>query len=791
MTYFRTLFTLFIIFLFGIVTLRSQAQTLTQTIRGTVVDRHVQTPMIGATVVVVGSNPLIGATTDVQGNFKITRVPVGMQTLHITYIGYKEIFLPNVIVNSGKETVLNIEMEENVITGKEVIVTADEHKEKPLNEMSVVSARTFSVEETQKFAVAINDPARMVSSFAGVVSTDDGLNNISIRGNSPNGLLWRMEGVDIPNPNHFSSVGSSGGGVSILSAQVLSNSDFITGAFAAEYGNALSGVFDLKLRKGNNEKREFTAKAGALGLDFAAEGPFAKNYKGSYLVNYRYSTLGILAAMGVLGDESNTTFQDLSFNVFLPTNKLGNFSVFGFGGLSRDVQHAVKDSALWMENINKKYQDIFFANSGAVGLTHSLIINTKTYLRSSVSLSQTTNGDDLKFYNNDYNLIQGIDEKYKERKLTFMSTLNYKFNAKHLLRSGVTLSNIGYHLDQSYYNFSTEQLEQFINSNGSTNLIQLYSEWQFRPAEKFTLTSGLHYMQLLLNNTSSVEPRVALSFELSKKQSLSFGYGLVSQMQPLGIYFSESKDVNGNIQLLNKNLDFTKANHFVLSYDYLLTPQLRVKTEVYYQSLFNVPVDTARGSTYSILNQSDGYYMGTLQNKGTGRNYGIEFTLEKFLSNQFYFLLSSSLYQSKYTAQDGVERNTRFNANYANAFTAGKEFDWSKNDRNQTFGINTKVLYIGGFRRTPIDLDKSIQEDEPVYIEKEAYSIQNPAYFRLDTGISFKRNHKNRTTTWQLDIQNATNRKNIGGQYFDTEKKQLVTYYQTSLIPVLSYKVEF
>lgn len=788
MTYFRTASVTLVFFLFSFV---SAAQTLTQTVRGTVVDRHIQTPMIGATVVIAGSNPLIGATTDINGHFKMEQVPVGVYTLHITYLGYKEIFLPNVTVNSGKETVLNIEMEENIISSKEVIVTADAHKEKPLNEMSMVSARTFSVEETQKFAAAINDPGRMVSSFAGVVSTDDGSNNISIRGNSPNGLLWRMEGVDIPNPNHFSNVGSSGGGVAILSAQVLSNSDFLTGAFAAEYGNALSGVFDLKLRKGNNEKKEFTVKAGVLGLDFAAEGPFAKDYSGSYLVNYRYSTLGILSKMGVLGDESLTTFQDLSFNIFLPTKKYGYFSVFGFGGLSKDVQHAKKDSVLWIENINTKYDDVFFANSGAAGITHSFIINPKTYIRSSLSLSKTSNGDKLSFCNEEYNLIPSIDEKYEEQKLTLMSTLNYKFNAKNLLRSGITVSNIRYNLKQSYYNSSTESLEQFINSQGSTNLLQTFSEWQYRPVEKLTFTGGVHYMELLLNHTFSVEPRAALRWEFSRKQSVSFGYGLVSQIQPLGIYFSEATDGTGNISMPNKKLEFTKANHFVVSYDYLLTPQLRLKTEFYYQMLFHVPIDTAKGSTYSILNQSQDYYMGALQNNGTGRNYGVEFTLEKFLSNHYYFLLSSSLYQAKYTAQDGVERNTRFNTNYVNALTAGKDFEWNKRGKNRTFGINTKILYMGGMRSTPINLNKSIEENTVVYDEGKAFSIQSPAYFRFDAGVSLKNNHRKFTSTWQFDVQNVTNRKNIGGQYFSTEKNKIITYYQTPLIPVLSYKVEF
>jgi hypothetical protein len=319
------------------------AQTMTQTVRGTVVDKVIKSPLPGAVVQVLNTNPIQGTSTDLDGNFKLDKVPVGRQSFRISYIGYKEIILNDVDVNSGKELVLTIELEEKI--NKEVVITTD--KKKPLNEMSSVSSRTFSVEETQRYAAAVNDPARAALAFAGVATVSDGNNHISIRGNAPNGLLWRMEGVEVPNPNHFSSPGTAGGGISILSAQLLSNSDFMTGAFASEYGNATSGVFDLRLRHGNNERREFTFQAGVLGIDAAAEGPFSSNHRGSYLINYRYSTLGILSKAGILDFGGVTTFQDLSYNFVLPTEKYGTFTMFGFGGLSSEVFKAKKDSTDW------------------------------------------------------------------------------------------------------------------------------------------------------------------------------------------------------------------------------------------------------------------------------------------------------------------------------------------------------------------------------------------------------------------------------------------------------------
>jgi hypothetical protein len=176
----------------------------------------------------------MGTVTDIDGEFRLPAVPVGKQTLRFVYVGYEELLLPNLTIISGKESVLQVQMEEKIIQAKEAVITAEREKNKPMNEMSMVSARTFSVEETQKYAAAVNDPARMATSFAGVVSTDDGNNNISVRGNAPYTLQWKMEGVEIPNPNHFSAPGTAGGGISILSAQLLYNSDFLTGAFTSE-----------------------------------------------------------------------------------------------------------------------------------------------------------------------------------------------------------------------------------------------------------------------------------------------------------------------------------------------------------------------------------------------------------------------------------------------------------------------------------------------------------------------------------------------------------------------------
>ncbi|WP_266366378.1 TonB-dependent receptor [Tellurirhabdus rosea] len=766
------------------------AQSLTQTVRGTVLDQSLQTPIPGATVVVLNTEPLQGATTDSDGTFRIGGVRAGRQSFRISFVGYKDRVLSNVVVDTGKELVLSIQLEETMIQMAEVNVRPTIEKDKPLNDMATVSARTFSVEETQKFAAAVNDPGRMATAFAGVVGADDGGNQIVIRGNSPNGLLWRMEGVEIPNPNHFSGLGTAGGGISILSAQLLANSDFMTGAFPAEYGNALSGVFDLRLRKGNNAKAEHTIQAGVLGLDVSSEGPFSKHYKGSYLFNYRYSTLGILSKIGVPVGSGLQVFQDLSFNVYLPTNKLGNFTVFGFGGLSSDGIAAKKDSSAWESDFDR-YTDKFISNTGAAGVTHSLNLNRRAFLRTVVLASGFRQGYRSEYFDEQYRASERTNESFTVQKRIISSTLTYKFNPKHTLRAGLIGAQLSYDLNRKGWDEDLDRQVQQVRTNNQTYTLQSFAQWNYRPTEQLTFNAGLHYLGLSLNNAQALEPRGSVRWAFTPKQSLSLGYGLHSQMQNIATYFVQipgSTDLEGSP---NQNLKFTKSHHLVLGYDWLLNDHLRVKAETYYQSLFNIPISADKRDAFALVNSFDGLVFDPLTNRGRGRNYGAELTLEQFMHNGLYFLWSSSVYESKYKGSDNIWRDTRFNGNFATSFLAGKEITTGETGlfRRSIIGLNLKLSYYGGYRTTPIDVAASQEKGETVYIDRLTFSEQLPDYFRTDVRFSWKKNRPQSTRTWSLDIQNVSNRQNVYGRYFDAKSGSVKTFYGVPLIPVLSYRV--
>ncbi len=766
----------------------AQKNTLTnnlyQTIRGTVIDYDTQIPVIGANVVVINSEPFLGASTDLNGNFKIEKVPVGRHTLSISFLGYESKNLPNILLGAGKELVLTIELVESVVEMEEIVVRATQNKAEVLNEMATVSAQSFSVEETKRYAASISDPARMVSAFAGVSSNGgDDQNAIIIRGNSPRGLLWRMEGVEIPNPNHFASEGASSGGISILSTNVLGKSDFYTGAFPSQYGNALSGVFDLKMRNGNNENREYTLQAGILGVEAAVEGPLKKGSGASFLVNYRYSTLALLNNLGIaiVGDEDITTYQDASFKLNIPTQKLGTFSLWGLGGLSKNIY----------EPKDYDYRDVEHADMGAMGLSHLAILGKKTYLKTTLSLSGTSIGEDE--IDNEGS-FQGIYEQtFNKTYARAQARLNTKLSPKHILEAGLTYTNLGYNFKEIYEATASDNpLEDFerFNEKGNAGTLQAYTSWKFRLAENLSWVNGVHFLQFGLNGKTAIEPRSALKWQFRPNQSLSLGFGIHSRVESLEYYLAKETLSNGTDIQPNKNLDFSKAQHYVLGYDISVNNQWYFKTEAYYQRLYNIPVSTIQGSFFSTLLLEDGFTTEPMVNDGTGRNYGLEFTAQRFFSKGLYLLATASLYEAKYTPLDGIERNTPFNGNFNFNALAGKEFKVGKRKQN-LIGVNLRATWGGNSRYVPIDLEHSRQTGETVRNIDNAFDERYPDFAKIDIQVSYRKNKLNRTTEWRLDLVNALNRENVLDNYFNRFTQEVVYDYQIGLIPVLSYRVEF
>jgi len=764
-----------------------------QTIRGRIIDKVSKMPLPGASIALLGIEPIVGTTTDIDGNFRVPNIRVGRQGIKVSFLGYKSVTIDNLIISSGKETILEIELEENAIQIKEVTINGITRKDEFINKMATVSARSFTIEETEKYAGSRGDIARMAMNYAGVLAANDSRNDIVIRGNSPSGLLWRLDDVDIPNPNHFAENGTTGGPVSMLNNNMLMNSDFLTGAFPAEYGNALSGVFDLKMRNGNNEKYEFLFQSGFNGFEFGAEGPFSKNHKGSFLINARYSTLELVSQFVDFGTAGVPKYKDVSFKLNFPVNK-GKITLFGIGGVSSIAMLDSKKTG--NELYTSDGMDLYNRSStAALGTTYLRFLSNKTYVKFILSGISMDGGTEVDTIDNIQNLPHNsIHHHYLENTLSAGFIINSKLNSKFNIKSGITYNKFGFTLNTERYRPDLGDykkiLESKLNLNEGPSLTRVYVESSYHFTDEFSVNPGIQVMYFDLNKQFSIEPRIGFSWQVKENQRISLGYGLHSKIQTLYSYYYLSKMPDNTYAQTNRDLGLTKSNQLVMGYDWSITKDLRLKLESYYQYLFNVPVEQ-RLSSESLLNS--GAYWGpnttdSLVNKGSGRNYGLELTMEKFFSRNYYYLLTVSLFDSRYKGSDGIERNTMFNGNFVINGLFGKEF---KISNKSTIALDAKITYAGGIRYTPIDTLNSRLKGEEVRFDNLAFSRQFPNFLKIDLKIGYRLNSRKVSQEWQFYVENVTNHKNFLSQQYNVRNNKESTVYQLGFFPMVLYRINF
>ena len=765
---------------------------------------------------VAGSTPLVGTTTDQNGQFRLSHIPTGRITLQVSYLGYDPKAIPDIIVNSAKEVVLTLSLQESAVKLAEVVVTTNLVKGQALNEMALISARSISPEETSRYAGGFNDPSLIMSNFAGVANNPNGNNDIIVRGNSPKYVQWRLEGVQITNPNHFADQGAIGGGISTLNNNILATSDFYTGAFAPEYGDVLSGVYDVKLRTGNNEKTEAVLGVGILGTDLTLEGPLKKGYGGSYLVNYRYSTISLLTDLGLTGVKGTPRFQDAAFKIVLPTKKAGAFSLFGLGGSSnallKEVTPQIAETPGDRSMLAGIREDLelgsYLLN---LGLTHTLPLGANSYLQTTLAHSWEGIKDQVfestikKHYDpagtflNDSVLTTHPNYQSHLLKSTYRGGMTYhsKIDARNNIQIGTQYTLVDYDYRQSQLQGDAPTRVYSLDFRENLATIRNYVSWKHRFNDAITLVTGIHNMNVLLNHKSTFEPRLSLNWQLNPSNSFQAGYGQHSTVESAHNYFAQVESADGQLSQPNRNLGLLKAHHFVLGYQKRFTRSLVAKAEVYYQSLYQLPVENRVTSTFATINEGPDFNNVALVNQGTGKNYGIELTLEQSFSHNFYYLVNGSLYSSTYKTLEGKERNTPYNGHYLVNILAGKEFVKLGKNKNQVLGVNAKVFFSGGKHIIPLLRDEAgnvaVDPAKNKYWDYgKAYETSLGGLSKLVLSVSYKWNKPHTTHELFLNVDNVTNNQGKLTEYYDSGKPGSVGHTtQRGLVPNLIYKLYF
>ena len=749
-------------------------QNLEQTLRGKITDKITLQPLIGVSVHLMPGNSI--SFTDSLGRFYFRKIPVGRYRISYSFLGYAKGQVSDIELKSGKEINLTIDLEETPQFLKEVFVTSERAKDRAKNEMAIVSTRQFSVTEANRYAGGFQDPARMSLNFAGVTNAGSDQNNeIIIRGNSPKGLLWRMEGIEIPNPNHFGDgQGSTSGIISMINSTSLANSDFMSGAFPAEYGNAASGVFDLRFRRGNNEKREWMAQLSVVGIDVASEGPFGKN-GGSYRAGVRYSTLELLLKSGLVNINSGNfkpAYRDLNYAIDIPLKRAGLMTLWGLAGANdtEDEKLTTQDySNSLMSVIGLSYK--LPTKNGHLSTVLALTNESSTYRKNEIMANAWKNTR---------------DQQYRYPNFRMNATYVLKFNTSLSAKFGINVSQLSFELTDNRWD--GKKLVNYLNESNYTFYLQQFGQIIKKWTPSFQTTMGLHAYQFSLNQSKAIEPRMAIALENKSGGRIGLGIGWHSRIDPISTYLFKKYLPNGSFSQPNINITPSQALHQVISYDQRMGEHTRMKVEAYLQNINQVPVDTLRTGLFSMVNYSSGIPSQVLENAGKGINKGIELTLERFLADDFYYLITASLFDSKFQNKDLKWRNTQFNNLFASTILVGKDFKLAK---QKSLSMNIRYLIRGGNRYTPINLAESIKRNTTVNVSSKAFEAQYPNFERIDISVAYRINKLNRTWSFRLDLQNVLNTKNVIEERYDSSLRGLSYRYALPLIPIISSQLEF
>jgi hypothetical protein len=435
-------------------------------------------------------------------------------------------------------------------------------------------------------------------------------------------------------------------------------------------------------------------------------------------------------------------------------------------------------------------QDVNGSAVGVVGITYRYRISDHARLATALSWSGTDIGGVHEVSGFEAGPMR-LEENYRKSYLRASVTFDHWINENLSIQTGVIGSFLKYDfymLNQDPTNTTYNTIVNFAEKD-ETATWQLYASAKQHFTKKLSAFYGLHALRFNLSEDLSIEPRAGVRWTASEHTSLSVAYGRHSRIENLQYYLARDHQTGGNEVQINKNLAFTRAHHVGATYQYKFLQAHSLKTEIYYQRLQNVPVQASPSSLYASINEDTGFITDTLLNKGSGKNYGVEVSLERNFANSFYYLINGSLFQSLLNIEGQPSRNTAYNGNYSFHLLAGKEFVVGK--RHRHLSLNVKWTNAGGRRYVPIDLQRSRISQTQIYDWQTAFDPKLPDYFRFDFQIGYRMSKPTWEIEWKVDIQNVTDHHNASYYYYHVESESIRLKRQVGILPLLTCKVKF
>lgn len=716
-------------------------------IKGVVIDKSTRQPLEFVNVLVVGLG--IGASTDANGNFLITQVPPGIYRLQASFLGYKTELTPEYRVNHVTPYV-QIELEEENASLNEVIVTASPFQKVP---ESPVSLRVIGLQEIEKAPGANRDISKVVQNYPGVAFSPIGYrNDLIVRGGGPSENRFYLDGVEIPNINHFSTQGASGGPVGLIDADLIRSVKFYSGAFPADKGNALSSVLDFSLRDGDMERNSLKATLGASEVSLSSNGHIGN--KTSYLVSVRQSYLQAL--FKILGLPFLPAYTDASFKIKTRFDSHNELTLLGLGGIDRmklNLGIEGEDAEYMLSYLPEINQETYTV--GGVYRHYS-----RRHVQSIVLSQSYLNNRNVKYRDNDEsseeNLTLRLGSIEQETKLRMENTSSWS----------VWKVKAGFDLNYSRYK-SNEYRKVFANALREYDYHTDLSLWRWgmfasvdyaAPDKSFTAsmgvrTDGNNYSDKMKELWRQLSPRLSVSYRLIEGLTLSGHVGLYYQLPSytaLGFKGEEGEYVN-------RHLDYISVSQESLGLSWTPNENMELSVEGFYKLYGHMPFSlsdqiplSCKGNDYGTIGNEP------LSSEAKGRSYGVELMFKWLLTQKLNLSSSLTIFKSEF--KDGEQGSyvpsawdNRFILNMSGTYNFPKH--WS---------LGAKVSCIGGSPYTPYDVEKSSLVEAwnvqgRAYYDYSRYNQERlPVFGQLDVRVDKTFYLKKCMLGFYLDIQNIT-----------------------------------
>lgn len=757
-----------IITAFFLLPLLLSAQTSrTGVIDGRVTDQATHQPLVGATVAVQHTS--LGTVTDTEGRFSIRSVPVGNHILEIRMIGYAPVLRTDIIVRPERNTSVTAELEEQVMETDQVVVTAGYF---PKHDESPVSLTALSAEEIRRAPGSGGDISRVVMSLPSIAKVNDQSNGLIVRGGSPLENAFFLDGIEVPNINHFPSQSGSAGPIGMITIDLIDGVQFTAGGFAANTGDRMSSVMMMTMREGNREQFAAQADLNIAGFGGVVEGPLGDH--ASYLFSVRRSYLDALASVVDLGTSAPPRYGDLQGKIswdLSPSHRLTAIVLAGDDHNSPSRTAAIENDMVFYGD-----QDILQA---AGGIAWRALWSDRLTTTTSLGVQRVSDDENL-FETNTGSLMTATN--IAQTTITLRSDVHLRVSEPLSLEFGIEARSMNDRSDEQYGAlsgpFGTPVPASAYHRDLSAQKYGGYLTAIVRPIAGLTATIGARTDASTYDKSFTASPRASLSYTATGVTTFSLSGGMYHQRLPLAML---EQAPNG------ASLRVPYAVHYIAGVEHLLTDDLRLSVEAYQKEYYDMAVDPSEPSLFlmdeTIVRNGMSFSHALLSNGGAARTRGVEVTLQKKLAEELYGLVSASLFHAQYRGADGTWRNRV----YDNIVVFSAEGGYKPNEE---WEFSARWIYAGGTPYTPLDLSASASAHREVLDGARVNGVRYPAYHSLNVRFDKRFHFERSNLVFYLSAWNAYNRKNVAGYVWDDQQQKQKTLYQWNLLPIFGVEYE-